>query len=49
LWQVSGRSDTTYRERVALDVKYVSDWSYASDIKIIAMTIPAVLMSDGAR
>jgi len=49
LWQVSGRSDTTYGERVALDVQYVSDWSYASDIKIIAMTIPAVLMSDGAR
>lgn len=49
LWQVSGRSDTTYGERVALDVQYVSDWSYTSDIKIMAMTIPAVLMSDGAR
>ena len=49
LWQVSGRSDTSYGERVALDVKYVSDWSYVSDIKIIAMTIPAVLLSDGAR
>ncbi len=49
LWQVSGRSDTTYDERVALDVKYVNDWSYTQDIKIIAMTIPAVLMSDGAR
>ncbi len=49
LWQVSGRSDTSYGERVALDVKYVSDWSYVSDIKIMAMTIPAVLLSDGAR
>lgn len=49
LWQVSGRSDTSYGERVALDVQYVSDWSYVSDIKIMAMTIPAVLMSDGAR
>lgn len=49
LWQVSGRSDTSYGERVALDVQYVSDWSYASDLKIMVMTIPAVLMSDGAR
>jgi len=49
LWQVSGRSDTTYGERVALDVKYVTDWSYANDLRIIAKTIPAVLLSDGAR
>ncbi len=49
LWQVSGRSDTSYDERVALDVKYVSDWSYVSDIKIMAKTVPAVLLSDGAR
>lgn len=49
LWQVSGRSDTTYGERVALDVQYVSDWSYTNDIKIMVMTIPAVLLSDGAR
>lgn len=49
LWQVSGRSDTSYGERVKLDVQYVSAWSYVSDIKIMAMTIPAVLMSDGAR
>lgn len=49
LWQVSGRSDTSYGERVLLDVQYVSDWSYMGDIKIIAMTVPAVLMSDGAR
>ena len=49
LWQVSGRSDTSYGERVLLDVQYVSDWSYIGDIKIIAKTVPAVLLSDGAR
>ncbi|MEM9178105.1 MAG: sugar transferase [Pseudomonadota bacterium] len=49
LWQVSGRSDTSYGERVALDVRYVSDWSYSSDIKIMMMTVPAVLLSDGAK
>lgn len=49
LWQVSGRSETTYDERVALDVTYVNQRSYLADLKIIAMTVPAVLMSDGAK
>lgn len=49
LWQVSGRSDTTYDERVALDVQYVREWSVVSDIKVIAKTIPAILASKGAR
>lgn len=48
LWQVSGRSGTTYDDRVQLDVKYVSEWSYWGDIKIMALTIPAVLTSNGA-
>lgn len=49
LWQISGRSDTSYGERVNLDVSYVRDWSVLGDIKIIAMTVPAVLFSKGAR
>ena len=49
LWQVSGRSETTYGERVALDVKYVSEWSYSGDLVIMVKTVPAVLLSDGAR
>lgn len=49
LWQVSGRSETTYDERVALDVEYVQDRSYFMDLKIMAMTVPAVLTSDGAK
>lgn len=49
LWQVSGRSDTSYEERVALDVRYVSEWSYTNDLMIMAKTVPAVLLSDGAR
>ena len=49
LWQVSGRSDTTYDERVALDVDYVRKWSNVRDVRIIAMTIPAILKSKGAR
>ena len=49
LWQISGRSDTSYDERVNLDVTYVRDWSVTTDIKIMAMTVPAVLFSKGAR
>ena len=49
LWQVSGRSDTTYDERVALDVKYVREWSFVRDMKVIVKTIPAILASKGAR
>lgn len=48
LWQVSGRNDTTYDERVALDVEYVARQSFWLDVRIILMTIPAVLFSRGA-
>lgn len=48
LWQVSGRSDTTYDERVALDMKYINEWSMWLDLKILLRTIPAVLKGDGA-
>ncbi len=48
LWQVSGRSDTSYDERVNLDMEYIHNWSIWLDIKIIFRTIPAVLRGDGA-
>lgn len=48
LWQVSGRSDTSYDERVTLDMEYIHNWSIWLDIKIIFRTIPAVLRGDGA-
>lgn len=48
LWQVSGRSDTSYSERVALDARYVQSFSLWGDIKILAKTVPAVLMRRGA-
>lgn len=49
LWQISGRSDTTYLERVRLDRFYVMNWTPGMDLKIILMTIPAVAFSRGAR
>jgi exopolysaccharide production protein ExoY len=48
LWQVTGRSKTTYHRRVACDTFYVRNWTLVLDIKILIVTIPAVLMSDSA-
>jgi lipopolysaccharide/colanic/teichoic acid biosynthesis glycosyltransferase len=48
LWQISGRSDTSYEERVRLDMEYIHNWSVWLDVKILFLTIPAVLKGDGA-
>jgi exopolysaccharide production protein ExoY len=47
-WQISGRSDTGYEERVTLAVAYVRQWSLRQDIRIIMLTIPAVLLQRGS-
>ena len=49
LWQVSGRSDCSYAERVALDLDYATRWSFSRDISIMLRTIPAVLAQRGSR
>ena len=49
LWQVSGRSNTTYERRVDLDREYATTWTLKKDIEIILKTIPAVLKAEGAR
>lgn len=48
LWQVSGRSDTTYEERVRLDMRYIRTWTIWSDVYLLWLTIPAVLGKRGA-
>lgn len=48
LWQVSGRSETTYEYRVQLDSAYVRNWSFRSDVAIIFRTLPCVLKSEGS-
>uniref|UniRef100_A0A7C4CBQ5 Bacterial sugar transferase domain-containing protein n=1 Tax=candidate division WOR-3 bacterium TaxID=2052148 RepID=A0A7C4CBQ5_UNCW3 len=48
LWQVSGRSETSYARRVELDTRYVREWTLLSDIRIILRTLPAVLSRRGA-
>lgn len=49
LWQVSGRSDTTYAQRVALDRKYAASPTMAHDIEILAKTPVVVVTKKGAR
>jgi Undecaprenyl-phosphate galactose phosphotransferase WbaP len=48
LWQVSGRNNTTYEERVAFDDYYIRNWSIWMDMYILARTFRAVLHADGA-
>jgi undecaprenyl-phosphate galactose phosphotransferase len=48
LWQVNGRSNTTYRQRVQLDTWYVKAWTLWQDVVILARTVPAVLKRTGA-
>lgn len=49
LWQVSGRNDVGYARRVALDERYVREWSFILDIRILCATPLAVFSKRGAR
>ena len=48
-WQVGGRSDTGYKERVAMDAYYVRNWSVWLDLVILARTVTVVISRRGAR
>jgi exopolysaccharide production protein ExoY len=48
LWQVSGRNDTTYAERIELDCHYAEHCSLALDLEILTRTPGAVIKGDGA-
>lgn len=49
LWQVSGRNNLPFTERVRLDMYYINNWSFWLDFLIILKTIPAVLERKGAN
>src|SRR3954452_7116393 len=49
LWQVSGRSNTGYEERVRLDVRYVREWRLSLDLLILLKTVRTVIVREGAR
>lgn len=48
LWQISGRNNTTYTERVAYDRHYVRNWSLWLDLYIILRTIKTVILREGS-
>lgn len=48
LWQVSGRNDTTYEERVRLDMVYIENWSLGLDLMICLRTVWVMLFRRGA-
>lgn len=48
LWQVSGRNDLTYAERVQIDRYYICNWSTWLDVLILAKTVPVVFLGKGA-
>lgn len=48
VWQVSGRSEISFEQWMYLDMQYIDHWSLRKDLKLILMTLPAVLRSRGA-
>ena len=49
LWQVSGRSDVDYEQRVQLDTLYVREWSFIGDLVIMLKTVKVVVLRTGSR
>lgn len=48
LWQVSGRNDTTYRERVSLDCYYIENWKMHTDLLLMVKTLTVIFHGRGA-
>lgn len=48
LWQISGRSSTSFDTRISLDRWYIRNWSFWNDLVILIRTVRVVLRSDGA-
>ena len=48
LWQVSGRSSLAFTDWIALDLKYIDNWSLVEDLRILLATLPVVLRGRGA-
>jgi lipopolysaccharide/colanic/teichoic acid biosynthesis glycosyltransferase len=48
LWQVSGRSDSSFEDYVRYDLEYVDSWSVRRDLAILARTVPRVVLGRGA-
>ncbi len=47
-WQVNGRSNCPYHERIQLDLEYIDNWSFANDLNIVARTLMVVMSRRGS-
>jgi lipopolysaccharide/colanic/teichoic acid biosynthesis glycosyltransferase len=47
IWQIRGRSKVTFAEWVRMDIEYIRTLSWQTDLKILLLTIPAVLKRKG--
>ena len=47
LWQISGRNHLSFDQMVRLDVQYMENWSFVSDLRILARTVPVLLRGSG--
>ncbi len=48
MWQVYGRSETTYEQRIAMDMSYIDNRTLALDLKLMVLTAFVVLRGRGA-
>jgi lipopolysaccharide/colanic/teichoic acid biosynthesis glycosyltransferase len=48
IWQVSGRADLDFQQQVELDLRYIRERTFWLDLKLIVLTVPAVLSGKGA-
>ena len=49
MWQVNGRSSSSFDDYTRLDLYYVDNWSITTDLAILAKTVPAVVLGQGAH
>ena len=49
LWQISGRSQTTFEQMIALDLEYIQCASFITDLRILLKTVPVVISQHGAQ
>lgn len=48
IWQISGRSETSFDDWILQDLEYIDKWSLSLDMKILVKTIPTVIRGTGA-
>ncbi|MCB9763164.1 MAG: sugar transferase [Alphaproteobacteria bacterium] len=49
IWQVSGRNNVDFKTWMRQDLEYIDNWSLLLDVKLLAMTVPVVLLGTGAK